>query len=46
MKFAVYFKLSGTNVDEAKRIMKESGLPLISASCLSDAAEKAVAAIH
>ncbi|EYC41187.1 hypothetical protein Y032_0579g243 [Ancylostoma ceylanicum] len=34
-----------TNVDEARRVLKESGLPIISADDLADAAEKAVAAL-
>lgn len=37
-------RLEGTNVDLGKRILSESGLPIISASNMSDAAEKAVAA--
>lgn len=35
----------GTNVQEAKRILSESGLPITSATDLDDAAKKAVAAI-
>ncbi|CAD6198831.1 unnamed protein product [Caenorhabditis auriculariae] len=35
-------RLEGTNVDEAKRIMKDSGLPILTASCLDEAATKAV----
>ncbi|ETN80088.1 hypothetical protein NECAME_09408 [Necator americanus] len=38
--------LTGTNVDEARRILKESGLPIISADDLADAAEKAVSALN
>lgn len=37
--------LIGTNVDAAKKILKESGLPIQSASDLDDAAKKAVASI-
>jgi succinyl-CoA synthetase beta subunit len=37
-------RLEGTNVEEGKRIMADSGLDIISASNLADAAEKAVAA--
>ena len=37
-------RLEGTNVDLGKRILAESGLPIISASNMSDAAEKAVTA--
>lgn len=39
-------RLEGTNVEEARRIMKQSGLPIITADDLSDAAEKAVTALH
>ncbi|EPB70412.1 hypothetical protein ANCCEY_10490 [Ancylostoma ceylanicum] len=38
-------KPQSTNVDEARRVLKESGLPIISADDLADAAEKAVAAL-
>ena len=37
-------RLSGTNVEEGKRILEESGLPIITADTLAEAAEKAVAA--
>jgi len=37
-------RLEGTNVDEGKRLLKESGLTLITADDLADAAEKAVKA--
>ncbi len=37
-------RLEGTNVDLGKKILAESGLPIISASNMGDAAEKAVAA--
>ncbi len=36
---------AGTNVDAAKKILQESGLPIQSASDLDDAAKKAVASI-
>lgn len=39
------FKLLGTNVEAAKKILKDSGLPIQSASDLDDAAKKAVASI-
>jgi len=45
LKLPVVVRLSGTNVEEGKRIIAESGLPLITADTLADAAEKAVAAI-
>ncbi|KJE92619.1 Suclg2 protein [Capsaspora owczarzaki ATCC 30864] len=38
-------RLEGTNVDNAKKILKESGLPIITAENLNDAAQKAVAAL-
>ncbi len=38
-------RLEGTNVDLGKQIMKDSGLPIISADDLGDAAEKIVAAV-
>jgi succinyl-CoA synthetase beta subunit len=37
-------RLEGTNVDLGKRILAESGLPIISAANMADAAEKAVTA--
>ena len=37
-------RLAGTNVEEGERIIRESGLPIIGASDLADAASKAVAA--
>ncbi|KAE9417531.1 hypothetical protein Angca_006825, partial [Angiostrongylus cantonensis] len=38
-------RLEGTNVGEARHILQNSGLPIITANNLSDAAEKAVAAL-
>ena len=38
-------RLEGTNVDEGKRLLSESGLDLIVADGMADAAEKAVAAV-
>ena len=38
-------RLEGTNVDLGKKIMKESGLPIVSADNLADAAEKIVKAV-
>ena len=40
----VVVRLAGTNVEEGRRIVDTSGLPLISADTLADAAAKAVAA--
>ena len=37
-------RLEGTNVDLGKKILAESGLPIISASNMGEAAEKVVAA--
>ncbi|KAH0456762.1 hypothetical protein IEQ34_014669 [Dendrobium chrysotoxum] len=44
LKVPVVVRLEGTNVDQGKRILKESGLALITAEDLDDAAEKAVKA--
>jgi succinyl-CoA synthetase beta subunit len=38
-------RLEGTNVDEGKQIMADSGLPIVSADDLGDAAEKVVEAV-
>ncbi|MBP0484905.1 malate--CoA ligase subunit beta [Sagittula salina] len=40
----VVVRLSGTNVEEGRKIIRESGLPIISADTLAEAADKAVAA--
>jgi malate-CoA ligase subunit beta len=37
-------RLAGTNVEQGRRILRDSGLPLITADTLADAATKAVAA--
>jgi succinyl-CoA synthetase beta subunit len=39
-------RLEGTNVDIGKKILAESGLPIISASDMGDAAQKVVAAVN
>ncbi|MGZ8144123.1 MAG: malate--CoA ligase subunit beta [Methylosarcina sp.] len=44
MKIPLIVRLSGTNVEEGQRIIKESGLPIITADTLAEAAEKAVQA--
>ncbi|KAG5232246.1 Succinyl-CoA ligase beta-chain family protein [Salix suchowensis] len=44
LKVPVVVRLEGTNVDRGKRILKESGMTLITAEDLDDAAEKAVKA--
>ena len=38
-------RLAGTNVELGKKILEESGLPIIAADDLGDAAEKAVKAV-
>jgi len=45
LKIPVVVRLEGTNVEAGKQILKDSGLALISADDLDDAAKKAVAAI-
>jgi malate-CoA ligase subunit beta len=42
----VVVRLAGTNVEEGRRIINQSGLPLVAADTLADAAEKAVAALR
>ncbi len=44
MKIPLIVRLSGTNVEEGRRIINESGLPIITADTLAEAAEKAVQA--
>ncbi|MED6207279.1 hypothetical protein PIB30_034280 [Stylosanthes scabra] len=44
LKVPVVVRLEGTNVDQGKRILKESGMELITAEDLDDAAQKAVKA--
>ena len=39
-------RLEGNNVAEGKRILAESGLPLITGEDMSDAAKKVVEAVH
>ncbi len=38
-------RLEGTNVEMGKKILAESGLPIISVTTMADAAEKAVSAV-
>lgn len=45
LKIPVIVRLEGTNVERGQKLLDESGLDLISASNLDDAAKKAVAAI-
>jgi len=44
LKVPLVVRLEGTNVELGKKILAESGLPIISASDMADAAQKAVAA--
>ena len=44
LKVPLVVRLAGTNVELGKRILEESGLPIITAETLAEAAEKAVAA--
>lgn len=43
LKVPLVVRLSGTNVEEGRRIITESGLPIIMADTLKEVAEKAVA---
>jgi succinyl-CoA synthetase beta subunit len=45
LKVPVVVRLEGTNVERGKKLLEESGLALITADDLDDAASKAVAAI-
>ena len=45
-KFPVVVRLAGTNLEEGQRIIAESGLPIITADDLGEAARKAVAAVE
>ena len=44
LKVPLVVRLEGTNVEEARRMLRESGCPLIEADGFADAAKKAVAA--
>ena len=44
IKMPVVVRLAGTNVEEGRRILNESGLTMISADSLAEAAQKVVAA--
>jgi malate-CoA ligase subunit beta len=44
MKVPLIVRLSGTNVEEGRKIIQDSGLPIIMANTLAEAAEKAVQA--
>ncbi|GEL20819.1 malate--CoA ligase subunit beta [Pseudonocardia asaccharolytica] len=45
VRIPVIVRLAGTNVEEGRRILRESGLPIITADTLADAAEKSVGAL-
>ena len=45
LKVPLVVRLEGTNVEAGKRLLEESGLPIITASDLDEAAEKITAAI-
>jgi succinyl-CoA synthetase beta subunit len=44
LKIPLVVRLAGTNVEEGRKILKDSGLPVITADTLKEAAERAVAA--
>ncbi len=46
IRMPVVVRLAGTNVEEGRRILEESGLSLITAETLGEAAQKAVAAVN
>ncbi|XP_065568710.1 succinate--CoA ligase [GDP-forming] subunit beta, mitochondrial-like [Artemia franciscana] len=45
LKVPLVVRLEGTNVDEAKKVLSESGLPILTATNLDEAAKKAVASL-
>jgi malate-CoA ligase subunit beta len=46
VQIPVVVRLSGTNVEAGNRIIADSGLPIVTASTLAEAAEKAVTALR
>ena len=44
MTVPLVVRLAGTNVEEGRRILEESGYPIIAADTLAEAAEKVVGA--
>ena len=44
LKVPLVVRLAGTNVDEGRKMLEDSGMPIIMADTLEDAANKAVAA--
>jgi malate-CoA ligase subunit beta len=45
LKIPLVVRLAGTNVEDGRRILKESGLPIITADTLAEAADRVVAAL-
>ena len=45
LKVPLVVRLEGTNVDLGKKILADSGLPIISADTMAEAAQKVVAAV-
>ena len=45
LQIPLVVRLAGTNVEEGRRILKESGLPIITADTLAEAADRVVAAL-
>jgi malate-CoA ligase subunit beta len=46
LKVPLVVRLAGTNVEEGRKIVEDSGLPIICAESLLEAAQKVVAAAH
>jgi malate-CoA ligase subunit beta len=44
LQIPLVVRLAGTNVEEGRKILKDSGLPIINAETLAEAADQAVAA--
>ena len=44
LKTPIVVRLSGTNVEQGRKMLEDSGLPLIMAETLKEGADKAVAA--
>jgi malate-CoA ligase subunit beta len=46
VRVPVVVRLAGTHIEQGQRILRDSGLPIITADSLADAAAKAVATVH
>ncbi len=46
LKVPLVVRLSGTNAEEARRMLNDSGISIITATGIKDAAEKVVKAIR